>query len=170
MGATAVKLNDSSKIIATDVVGTNGLVHVIDKVILPPTIVDIALANSSFSTLVSVLVKAELVETLKGEGPFTVFAPTNDAFSAFFTQIDVSGIDQFSKDELTPILLYHVVSGNVRSNQLSSGNVPTLNGDINVNVGTTVTINENTSVVLVDVQATNGVVHVINKVLLSSAN
>lgn len=167
--AAAVKLNNSSKIVATDVVGTNGIVHVIDKVILPPTVVDIALANSSFSTLVSALVKAELVETLKGQGPFTVFAPTNDAFSALFTQIGVSGIDQLSKDDLTPILLYHVVSGNVKSNQLSSGNVPTLNGDINVNVGTTVTINENTSVVLVDVQATNGVIHVINKVLLPPA-
>ncbi|MEJ5316196.1 MAG: fasciclin domain-containing protein [Tenuifilum sp.] len=167
--AAAVKLNNNSKIVATDVVGTNGIVHVIDKVILPPTVVDIALANSSFSTLVSALVKAELVETLKGQGPFTVFAPTNDAFSALFTQIGVSGIDQLSKDDLTPILLYHVVSGNVKSNQLSSGNVPTLNGDINVNVGTTVTINENSSVVLVDVQATNGVIHVINKVLLPPA-
>jgi transforming growth factor-beta-induced protein len=136
---------------------------------MPKNIVEVAVSNPQFSILVQALQKANLVTTLQGTGPFTVFAPTNDAFSALFTQIGVSGIDQLSKDDLTPILLYHVVSGNVRSNQISSGNVSTLNGDINVNVGTTVTINENTSVVLVDVQATNGVIHVINKVLLPPA-
>lgn len=139
--------------------------------LLPPTVVDIALANENFSILVSALIKAELVETLKGTGPFTVFAPTNEAFNALFAELGVTGIDQLSKETLTPILLYHVVSGNVRSNQLSTGNVATLNGSsISVNVGTSVTLNQNTTVVLADVQGTNGVVHVINKVLLPPGN
>ncbi|MEW5846406.1 MAG: fasciclin domain-containing protein [Bacteroidota bacterium] len=169
--AAKFKLNGDVSITSADLEATNGVVHVIDKVLLPPTVVDIALANENFSILVSALVKAELVETLKGTGPFTVFAPTNDAFNALFAELGVTGIDQLSKETLTPILLYHVVSGNVMSNQLSTGYVATLNGSsISVNVGTSVTIDQNASVVLADVQGTNGVVHVINKVLVPSSN
>lgn len=165
--AEKVKLNGNVSVTSADLEATNGVIHVIDKVLLPPTVVDIALANENFSILVSALVKAELVETLQGTGPFTVFAPTNDAFNALFTDLGVTGIEQLSKDDLTGILLYHVVSGNVRSNQLSTGNVATLNrNSISVSVGTTVTINQNTSVVLADVQGKNGVIHVIDKVLL----
>ena len=79
-----VMLNNSSKVIATDVVATNGIIHVIDQVLLPPTVVDLALQNSIFSTLVLAVVKADLATALSGAGPFTVFAPTNDAFSALF--------------------------------------------------------------------------------------
>lgn len=160
------KLNASVNIVLTDIVATNGIIHVIDKVLLPPTIVDIAVANSNFSILVSAVVKAELVEVLNSEGPFTVFAPTNDAFNKLFTQLGISGIDQLTKEDLTPILLYHVIAGNVRSNQLSSGQVETLNGFINVNVGNPVTINGTSKVLLTDVQGTNGVIHVIDEVLI----
>lgn len=166
--ATTVKLNGDVSIIATDVVGTNGIIHVIDKVLLPPTVVDIALANSNFSILVSALVKAELVETLNGEGPFTVFAPTNDAFNALFAQLGVSGVNDLTKEQLTPILLDHVVSGNINSTQLTSGNVQTLGNPININVGNSVVINGNINVILANVQARNGIIHVIDKVIIAN--
>ena len=167
--AVNVKLNGNVNIVVTDVVATNGIIHVIDKVLLPPSVVDIAVSNSNFSILVSALVKAELVEVLSGDGPFTIFAPTNDAFNKLFAQLGVSGIDQLTKEDLTPILLYHVVSGNIRSNQLSNGQVETLNGKININVGNPVTINGTSKVVLADVQGRNGVIHVIDEVLIPSS-
>jgi len=136
-------------------------------VLLPPTVVDIALNNDNFSILVSALVKAELVETLKGDGPFTVFAPTNDAFNALFEALDVTGIADLSKEALTPILLDHVVSGNVRSTDLTTGSVNTLNNSISIDVTSGVKINGNINVVLADVQGTNGVVHVIDKVIVT---
>jgi transforming growth factor-beta-induced protein len=164
-----VKLNNTVKVIATDVVATNGIIHVIDKVLLPPTVVEIAQQNPLFSTLVLAVIKADLAGTLSKEGPFTVFAPTNDAFSALFKTLNVSGIDDLSKETLTPILLAHVVSGNVQSGDLSSGSVPTLNTSKSLNVavnGSAVTIDGSVNVIKADVQGKNGVVHVIDKVIV----
>lgn len=164
-----VLLNNSSKVIATDVVATNGIIHVIDKVLLPPTVVDLAQQNSMFSTLVLAVVKADLAKTLSGAGAFTVFAPTNDAFAALFTALKVSGVDALTKEQLTPILLAHVVSGNVQSGSLSSGGVTTLNTlkSLSIMVNSNgVTINGNINVVKADIQGKNGVVHVIDKVIV----
>jgi len=164
-----VKLNNSVNVIATDVVATNGIIHVIDKVLLPPTVVEIAQQNSQFSTLVLAVIKADLAGTLSGAGPFTVFAPTNDAFAALFTTLGVSGVDALSKSALTPILLAHVVSGNVQSGNLASGSVPTLNPAKSLNVvvsSSGVTIDGSINVTKTDVQGKNGVVHVINKVIV----
>jgi len=167
--ATNLELNGGVGITTADIEATNGVIHVIDKVLLPPTLVDIALDNDNFSILVSALVKAELVETLQGDGPFTVFAPTNDAFNALFDALDVTGIADLSKEALTPILLDHVVSGNVRSTDLTTGTVNTLNNSISIDVSSGVKINGDINVVLADVQGTNGVVHVIDKVIVTEA-
>jgi transforming growth factor-beta-induced protein len=167
--ANGVLLNNSSKVIATDVVATNGIIHVIDQVLLPPTVVDLALQNSIFSTLVLAVVKADLATTLSGAGPFTVFAPTNDAFAALFSALKISGVDALTKDQLTPILLAHVVSGNVQSGSLSSGSVPTLNSTKALKVmvsGSSVTIGTDIHIIKADVQGSNGVVHVIDKVIV----
>ncbi len=165
-----VKINKGTSVTQADMMATNGVIHVIDKVLLPNSVVDIASNNDNFSTLVAALVKADLVNTLSGSGPFTIFAPTNDAFQELFTLLKISGINDLTKEQLTPILLYHVVSGNILSSNLSSGNVTTLNpATISIMVGTAVTINSNTTVTAVDVQGTNGVIHVINKVLLPPA-
>ncbi|MFZ4521068.1 MAG: fasciclin domain-containing protein [Bacteroidales bacterium] len=161
-----VKINGSTMVTQADLMASNGVIHVIDKVLLPNSVVDIASNNSNFSILVQALVKAELVSTLSGAGPFTVFAPTNAAFTTLFATLGVSGIADLTKDQLTPILLKHVVSGNVLSTELTNGMVPTLNGSIDIMVGTGVVINGNTNVILADVQGTNGVVHAIDKVLL----
>jgi len=165
--SSGVKINNTASVVLADVVGTNGVIHVIDKVLLPPTVVGTALNNSAFSTLVSAVVKAGLAETLSGAGPYTVFAPTNDAFAALFTALGVSGIDALTAEQLTPILLYHVVAGNNVSSGLTNGNVPTLQGsNIAVTVGKGVVLNGNTNVIVADVQSSNGVVHAIDKVLI----
>jgi transforming growth factor-beta-induced protein len=161
-----VKLNKNTTVTAADVDVKNGVIHVIDKVLLPPTVVDHALANDNFSILVSAVVKAGLVETLMGNGPFTIFAPTNAAFQALFTQLGISGINDLTAEQLIPILKYHVVSGNVRSSGLTAGSVPTLNGNIAVTLSPKPAINTTTMIIATDVQASNGVIHVIDKVLL----
>lgn len=161
-----VKLNKNTSVTTADVDVMNGVIHVIDNVLLPPTVVDHALANENFSILVSAVVKAGLVETLMGNGPFTIFAPTNAAFQSLFTQLGISGINDLTAEQLTPILLYHVVSGNVRSASLSAGDVQTLNGKISISISPKPSINNNTNIIATDVQASNGVIHAIDKVLL----
>ena len=164
---SGVMINNSVSVTTADIEASNGIIHVVDKVILPPTVVNIALANDNFTTLVQAVVKAGLVDALSSEGPFTVFAPTNEAFDALFTQLGVSGVEDLTAEQLTPILMYHVVPGNVLSTELISGEVGTLNGDSNLNVDLSsgVKINES-SVVAADIQGANGVVHVIDKVLI----
>jgi transforming growth factor-beta-induced protein len=162
-----VSINKNTMVTAADIMADNGVIHVVDKVILPPSVVNIAIDNENFSTLVSAVVKAGLVDALSVPGPLTVFAPTNDAFAALFTQLGVGGIDDLTAEQLAPILTYHVVSGNVLSTDLSNGMVPTLSGDnkITVDLSNGVKINES-NVVAADIQGSNGVVHVIDKVLL----
>ncbi|MCY1721004.1 fasciclin domain-containing protein [Prolixibacteraceae bacterium Z1-6] len=162
-----VSINNSTMVTAADIEADNGVIHVVDKVILPPSVVNIAIDNANFSTLVSAVVKAGLVETLSGEGPFTVFAPTNDAFDALFAALEISGINDLTAEQLIPILTYHVVSGNVLSTDLANGMVPTLSGDKQITVDLTSGVKINDSqVVAANIQGANGVVHVIDKVLL----
>jgi transforming growth factor-beta-induced protein len=165
--SSGVKINNSATVALADVVGTNGVIHVIDNVLIPPTVVGTALNNSNFSILVSAVVKAGLVDALNGTGPLTVFAPTNAAFQKLFTTLKISGISDLTAEQLTPILLYHVVAGNNVSSGLASGNIKTLQGsNISVNVGKAVVLNGTTNVAYADVQGSNGVVHVVDEVLL----
>ena len=160
---------DGSKVIVADIMASNGVIHAIDKVIMPASVVTHAINNPNFSILVEAVVKANLVGALSGVGPFTIFAPTNEAFNKLFATLGVSGISAISAEALTPILLYHVVKGNVTASQVTTGSVPTLNDGNNLNIkvnGTSVTINTNVNVIATDVQGTNGVIHVIDSVLL----
>ncbi len=130
------------------------------------TVVDIAVSNSDFSTLVEAVTKADLAGALSAEGPFTVFAPTNEAFEKLFKELGVSGIKDLTAEQLTPILTYHVVSGKVMSTDLSNTSVATLNGKkIKVDITDGVKINDS-HVVKADISGTNGVVHVIDNVLI----
>ncbi len=163
-----VVLNAQASVVLTDVVATNGIIHVINGVLSPGTVVDAAINNSIFSNLVDAVIKAELAETLSGDGPFTVFAPTDEAFEELFIDLGVSGIDDIDTETLTSVLLAHVVSGNIRSSDLTNGTFQTLNEDksIVVDISDGVTIDEDIHVILADVQATNGVVHAIDKVIV----
>ncbi len=131
------------------------------------TIVDIAVGDEQFSILVQALQKAELVDTLKGEGPFTVFAPTNAAFEALLKELDVTAEELLARDDLKDILLYHVVAGKVMSTDLTDGMMPeTVQGaSVEVDLTDGVMINDS-KVTAADIEASNGVIHVIDKVLL----
>jgi len=174
-----VMLNEQTMVIITDIEASNGVIHVIDTVLLPPTddtaevtkdIVDIAVEDGNFTTLVAALEAVGLVQTLKDEGPFTVFAPTDDAFA----KLPEGSIEALLEDipQLSDILLYHVVSGKVMATD-----VVTLNGQevetalegvtILITVdGEKVILNENVMVIITDIEATNGVIHVIDTILL----
>jgi uncharacterized surface protein with fasciclin (FAS1) repeats len=131
------------------------------------TIVDVAVANGSFETLVAAVTAADLVDTLSSEGPFTVFAPTDDAFAALPEGLVDCLLLEENVDALTAILTYHVVSGEVLSTDLTAGPVATVQGeDITVDLTDGVTLNDTVTVVAADVEASNGVIHVIDGVLV----
>ncbi|MFN3913176.1 fasciclin domain-containing protein [Hyphomonas sp.] len=138
----------------------------------PTTIVDIAVGNPDFSTLVAAIQAAGLAETLAGPGPFTVFAPTNAAFAALPAGTLDSLLLPENKDQLTKILTYHVVSGKVMAADLPAADVatatPTVAGlDLSVRVEADGTAKANdATITTADIEASNGVIHVIDAVLL----
>ena len=173
-----VKINESS-VSTADVMATNGVIHIIDTVLVPSTfvlnaepevpatVVDIALSNPDFSMLVSLLQKADLVGALQGEGPFTVFAPTNAAFEKLLAALNISASDLMNQPDLAKVLLYHVVSGKVMSTDLSDGlEAPTLNGEsVAFDLSSGAKVNQS-NVISADIEAGNGVIHVIDAVLV----
>ncbi|KAK3101471.1 hypothetical protein FSP39_003850 [Pinctada imbricata] len=162
-----VVTSEGSPVVKVDQNATNGVIHVISKVELPPrgTVVDAAKRNNKLGTLVKAVVAAGLVETLSGAGPFTVFAPTDAAFNA----LPPGTLDNLLKNKtaLTDVLTYHVVSGTFYSAGLASGAVPTVEGkSVNIAVASGgVTVND-AKVTMADESVTNGVIHVIDKVLI----
>lgn len=130
------------------------------------TIVDVASANPDFSTLVAAINAAGLGETLSGEGPFTVFAPTNEAFAALPAGVLDALLLPENKDALTKILTYHVVPGTVLAADITDGDVATVEGQ-NVTLSTAdgVTVN-GAAVVTADILTDNGVIHVVDAVLV----
>ena len=167
-----VYINDA-KVVTADIKTSNGVIHVIDTVLMPPqklgTIVDVATADGRFTTLVAALQAAGLVDTLKGDGPFTVFAPTDDAFK----KLPAGTVDTLLKPEnlakLKNILLYHVVSGKLMAAdvvKLTSAKT-VLGQDITITVKDgKVYLNGNVQIIITDIPASNGVIHVIDAVLL----
>ncbi|MDF1717534.1 MAG: fasciclin domain-containing protein [Antarcticimicrobium sp.] len=130
-------------------------------------IVDTAVSAGSFTTLVAAVQAAGLVETLKGEGPFTVFAPTDDAFAALPEGTVENLLKPENKDQLTAILTYHVVPGKVMSTDLSNNMMAATvqGGDVTIMTEGGVTVN-GANVTTADVMASNGVIHVIDQVIL----
>jgi uncharacterized surface protein with fasciclin (FAS1) repeats len=177
-----VFLNDTVQVIITDIEASNGIIHVIDGVLLPPSmtaeeemmdelpsIAEIAVADGRFTTLVAALTAADLVDTLSGEGAFTVFAPTDDAFAAL-PEGTVATLLEDPAGALTDILLYHVVDGVVPAEVVVTlESATTLNGaDVTITVTEDgeVFLNDTVQVIITDIQASNGIIHVIDGVLL----
>ncbi len=130
------------------------------------TIVDVAAANPDFETLVAAVTAADLVETLSGDGPFTVFAPTNAAFEALPAGVLDALLLPENKDALVSILTYHVLSGEVMAADVTAGAVATVEGStIDITTDGGVMVNGAT-VVATDVDASNGVIHAIDAVLV----
>lgn len=171
-----VEFNGDANPITVDVEASNGIVHVIDKVMLPPNVVTLALNNSGFTSLVAALTDSrhttDFITILSGDGPFTVFAPTNAAFQSLLdSNSSWSSLADVPIATLQDVLLYHVVNGaNVQSDQLSNGNVTTLGGIITIDLtnGAQIktTSSQTVNIIVVDVQGTNGVIHGIDTVLL----
>ncbi len=167
-----VRINDA-QVIITDIEAANGTIHVIDTVLLPPepeaalgTIVDIAVGDGRFQTLVAALQAADLVETLQGAGPFTVFAPTDDAFAKLPEGTVAALLEDIPT--LTDILLYHVVSGNVSAADVVKLDMATTVQGKSVAItvdGDTVRIND-AQVIITDIATSNGTIHVIDTVLV----
>jgi uncharacterized surface protein with fasciclin (FAS1) repeats len=135
----------------------------------PGTIVDVAVAAGSFTTLAAALGAAGLVDTLKGEGPFTVFAPTDDAFAALPAGVVDALLLEENRDSLTKVLTYHVVAGAVHAADVVAGDVASLEGSaIAVTTTDGVVLNGSAHVVTADVAASNGVIHIIDAVLVPS--
>ncbi len=175
---TDVKINDA-KVVTADVIASNGVVHIVDKVIAIPTIVNHALLNPEFSTLVAALttpgLSANYVAILSDPAiTSTVFAPTNAAFAALLTELGATKLSDIPVATLEQVLRYHVfLTGNVRSTDLVNGQ------QVTMLQGAKITIEKNASgvtlvdvkghkakVIIADVQAGNGVVHAIDKVVL----
>ena len=133
-------------------------------------IVDTAVGAGSFETLVAAVQAAELVDTLKGEGPFTVFAPTDEAFAALPEGTVENLLKPENKDQLVAILTYHVVPGKVMSGDLSDDMTAATvqGGDITIDLDNGVMVND-ASVVQADIETSNGVIHVIDKVILPAS-
>jgi len=183
-----VYINDAM-VALPDVEASNGIIHVVDSVIMPPsqTITDIVVEaadmgdDSEFTVLLAAVAQAELAEALAGEGPFTVFAPTDAAFAAALEALGITAEDLLASEDLTNILLYHVVGGEeaLYSNDVAAAladademgiMVETLNG-----ASFTVTADEDgiyvdgAQIIMTDILASNGVIHVIDAVILPPA-
>ncbi len=167
----SVFLNGNSKVVQTDIAASNGVIHVIDTVLMPPAkknIVETAVSTNMFNTLVAAVKAAGLADTLMGDGPFTVLAPTDDAFKKLPAGTIESLLKPENKDMLVKILTYHVISGEVRSDQVAAmQKAKTLQGQkVKIKTkGSTVMIN-GAKVIKADVEASNGVIHVIDTVLM----
>lgn len=175
---SGVTLNGISNVAAADVTAANGVVHIVDAVIALPTVVTFATADPTFETLVAALTRDDqpdyvsVLSTPLGTdpAPFTVFAPTNDAFGDLLVELGIGGLDDIDTATLTATLNTHVIAGaNVRAEDLVSGVVSTLGDDITIDATNATITDPNgrvSNIIVVNVQAANGVVHAIDKVIL----
>jgi len=179
-----IVLNGSARVVTADVKASNGVIHAIDAVLVPPSltqapaptksIVEIAAGNPAFSTLVSLVQKAGLVAAISSPGPFTVFAPTNAAFEKLAAAAPATYQAVLADPALlTKVLTYHVVAGAIKSDQAIA--VAKQNGSVNALQGEPIslsikdgklTLNGSSTVVTADVLATNGVIHVIDTIIV----
>ncbi|REG87664.1 fasciclin domain-containing protein [Winogradskyella sediminis] len=181
--SNGVMLNGSSTVTSADNVATNGIVHIVNEVIGLPTIATFATTNTALSNLVAALQLADTetptvpyISTVSdtSAGPFTVFAPTNDAFASLLLELDPSGntaLADLDPATVDAVLTYHIVSGNIQSSGLPNGSIATIGGDITADNSAFTLTDPNGRVSnivtsLVDIQSMNGVVHVIDTVLL----
>lgn len=175
-----VTINDRAEVGPLDVMADNGVIHVLDKVILPMTITQLLQVNDEYSSLVTALGVADGdIDDLLNDptsGPFTLFAPDNAAFGDLLTELNLPDLNAvvgaLGTDGLADVLLYHAVSGNVNSDEVPTGSVPTALSGQNISISTsngvviTDSSNRTSTVESFDIQGVNGVIHGINTVLL----
>ena len=179
--SNGVNFNGVSSVTSADILAVNGVIHKVDAVIGLPSVVTFATADPNFSTLVSALTRNDLttdfisiLSTTTGTSPapFTVFAPINDAFNRLLTELNLTSLSEIDEPTLDIVLKYHVVGGaNVLDSSLTDDlTVSTLGGDITANVTGGATLTDANGriadIIVTNVQANNGVIHAINKVIL----
>jgi uncharacterized surface protein with fasciclin (FAS1) repeats len=165
--------NRTAQVVTADIPASNGVIHAIDKVLLPADqdIVQTAAANPSFSILVEAVTAANLAGTLSGPGPFTVFAPTDAAFGALLTELGITK-DQLLADSalLTKVLTYHVLPARVLKAQVPVGTpITTVEGEtftVDGSLAITDQRGRKANITATDILASNGVIHVVDKVIL----
>jgi transforming growth factor-beta-induced protein len=175
---SGVMLNGQSSVVAADIMAANGVVHLVDAVIALPTVVTFAVADPNFSNLVAALTREDqpdfvsVLSTANGTAPapFTVFAPINEAFADLLSELSLGSLDDVDGETLTAVLNMHVIAeANIRAEDLVSGPASTLGGDITIDAGNATITDPNgrvSNIIVVNVQAANGVVHAIDKVIL----
>ena len=179
--SNGVRFNGVSSVSAADILAVNGVIHKVDAVIGLPNIVTFATADPNFSTLVSALTRSDLTTDFVGvlstdsataPAPFTVFAPINDAFNRLLIELDLASLSEIDEPTLDVVLKYHVVGGaNVLDSNLTDNlTVSTLSGDITADITGGARLTDPTGrvsdIIATNVQANNGVIHAINKVIL----
>ena len=174
-----VILNGGAEVIITDVCASNGIIRVIDAVLVPQDIVETATANGNFDTLVAALGAASLADALSApNGPFAVFAPTDDGFAALLHYLDITEAELLASPDLMSVPTYHVLSGVCDSTAVASWDggttPPTLNGaTIEVDVHGNVVLDDSTAnpanIIVVDLKTSNGIIHAIDAVLIPPA-
>ena len=160
---------DGATVVAADIEASNGVIHVIDSVILPKDIVGLAASNENFSTLVAAVTSAGLVEVLQGDGPFTVFAPTNEAFAKLPEGVVAELLKPENKEALQAVLTYHVVPGKVMAaDVVELESATTAQGsDLTITVSEEDGVSiDDAKILVTDIPALNGVIHVIDTVVL----
>jgi transforming growth factor-beta-induced protein len=171
--ADSIVMVDGAKVVTTDIECDNGVIHIIDSVILPTdkNIPEVATAAGKFTTLLAAVKAAGLVDTLVGKGPFTVFAPTDDAFAKLPVGTVQDLLKPENKQKLVDILTYHVVPGRVYSEDaVAAKTAKTVQGaSVSVNVGSDGAKINSSKLVMTDLDASNGVIHVIDAVLMPPA-
>jgi len=185
-GGPGVFINGNSQVVTTDLAASNGVTHVINRTLIPPSLNIVEIAQSfnpdEFTQLVAALARTsgqdpDLLAALSGDGAFTVFAPTDAAFEALYDALNVASIDDIPLATLTAVLQHHVIATpRVFSSDLESGPVPTLNGNITIDAsagtitdGSGEVANLSSDAAFLDVLGTNGVIHVIDKVLIPAS-
>ncbi|WP_209329977.1 fasciclin domain-containing protein [Lunatimonas salinarum] len=171
-----ITINDGVGVISADVPASNGVIHGINSVLMPPaeeeetnTIADIVTGNENFSTLLAAVVQANLAEVLaSAEGEYTVFAPTDAAFARFLEDNNLTAEQLLASENLVDILSYHVVAGSVPSSAVAAGSVPSLNETpffVSVDPEDGIWLNGSAKVETPDIMADNGIIHVIDYVI-----
>ena len=179
--SNGVRFNGVSSVSAADILAVNGVIHKVDAVIGLPNIVTFATADPNFSTLVSALTRSDLTTDFVGvlstdsataPAPFTVFAPINDAFNRLLIELNLASLSEIDEPTLDVVLKYHVVGGaNVLDSNLTDNlTVSTLSGDITADITGGARLTDSSGrvsdIIATNVQANNGVIHAINKVIL----
>ncbi|WP_194775480.1 fasciclin domain-containing protein [Pararhodonellum marinum] len=174
-----ITINGSAGLVLRNIVATNGVIHGIDEVLMPPaapdpdpednTLVDV-LEENGFNTLLAAATAAGLAETLNDGGPFTIFAPTDAAFTAFLEDNNLTAEEILASPMLADILSYHVVAGEVPSSAVEAGSVTNLTDNpffVSVDPDGGIFINGNAQITAVDLMADNGIIHTIDYVITS---